>query len=302
MNRTELDSTRATRVTLILAFIAASLLFVIDRSNQGFLERQKMAAGSTVVPIVSLVSRPVRALENIIGEYQDRSRAMEENKALKEELYSLREEKERADIVAMKLARFEQIFSADFGIDIPNKKIAARAVSEVNGPFVRAGLINVGTRQGVKAGHPVMTIDGLYGHVLKAGKNSARVLRLDDLNSRVAIMSNETEATAILAGDNSDRPLLIFASEEEDWPLGSPVITSGDDGVLPRGLPIGTVALDGRERLVVNLNVTGKSVDWVWVYPFEPIDVPEDNLPEEEVPAPDLASTSESAANAEGTP
>ena len=82
MNRTELDSTRATRVTLILAFIAASLFFVIDRSNQGFLERQKMAAGSTVVPIVSLVSRPVRALENIIDNYRDRSRAMEENLSL----------------------------------------------------------------------------------------------------------------------------------------------------------------------------------------------------------------------------
>ena len=75
----------------------------------------------------------------------------------------------------MKLARFEQILGTDYGVEVPQQKIAARAVSEIDGPFVRAALINVGQRRGVKVGHAVITVDGLYGHVLKVGAKSSRV-------------------------------------------------------------------------------------------------------------------------------
>ena len=81
----------------------------------------------------------------------------------------------------MKLARFEQILGSDFGVDVVENKIAARAVSEIDGPFVRSALINAGQKKGVGVGHAVMTVDGLYGHVLRVGANSSRVLRLDCL-------------------------------------------------------------------------------------------------------------------------
>lgn len=271
------DSSRATTVTLFIAFIIAGLIFVADRSSDRVLQNSKTAADTAISPALSALSIPLRATEKLMAELKDRSRALEENKALKEELYQLREEKERAAIIAMKLARFEQILGAEAGVNIPREKIAARAVSEINGPFVRSALINAGQSRGVKVGHPVMSVDGLYGHVLRAGPNSARVLRLGDLNSRIAVMTSRNNASAILSGDNGDHPILTFISKSAAWEEGDKVITSGDDGVLPRGLPVGTVRRDAQGRFVVDLHVTGKSVDWVWVYPFTPIEPPQDN-------------------------
>jgi len=270
------DNTRASTVTLVLAFLIAGLIFMADRGSERLLLQTQTGAETAISPGLAFLSKPIRATENLIAGFQDRSRAVEENKALKEELYLLRENKQRSQVMEMKLRRFEQILGANPGIDLQAKKIAARAVSEIDGPFVRSALINAGRNKGLKKGHPVMTVEGLYGHVLRAGPHSARVLQLGDLNSRISVMSVRSEARAILSGNNSDLPLLAFVSDMANWREGDKVITSGDGGVLPRGLPVGRVKENGNGQFVVVLNTTGKNVDWVWVYPFIPTQVPSD--------------------------
>ncbi len=270
------DSQNRTSLTLFIAISLAVLLFIADSTNNRILQRSRTVVEASVTPVLSVLSAPIRAGETFFAGFKNRKRALEENIALKEELYKLRQAKERADIMAMKLARFEQILKAHQGIDIPKEKIAARAVTEINGPFVRAALINVGYKKGIKVGHPVMTVDGLYGHIVKVGINSARVLRLGDLNSRIAVMSLDSQATAILAGNNGNMPEISFMSDISEWTVGDEVITSGDDGVLPRGLPIGKVIQGKNNTLYVKLYNEKKPVDWVWVYPVEPILAPEE--------------------------
>jgi len=232
------DSSRASTITLIMAFVIAGIFFITDRGSERLLTQTTIGAESGIAPALALLSAPIRALENISTGLQDRSRAVEENKVLREELYALREEKQRAQIMELKLERFEEILGADSGIDIPTKKIAARAVSEINGPFVRSALINAGLNKGIEKGHPVMTVHGLYGH-------------------------------------NSDLPLLAFVEDRADWREGDKVLSSGDGGVLPQGLPIGEVKANKAGQFVVTLGTTGKPTDWVWVYPYDPAEAPE---------------------------
>ncbi|MDB2437115.1 rod shape-determining protein MreC [Hellea sp.] len=294
------DSTRASTITLILAFLVASILFMTDRGSDRLLQRTQIGAESTMSPGLAILSKPLRGAENLIAEFKDRSRALEENKALKEELYRLREDKQRSQIMAKKLERFEAILAADPGIDIPEKKIAARAVSEVEGPFVRAALINAGRNKGVQKGHPVMTVDGLYGHVLRAGPRASRVLLLGDLNSHVSVMSLRSDARAILSGDNSEQPRLDFVDDRADWKDGDTVVTSGDDGILPRGLPVGTVKETGERKFIVGLNTRDKNVDWVWVYPYVPTQAPDETEAENETAAEDanVVADADNAASA----
>ena len=268
------DSSRASTITLILAFFISGAFLFADRGSERLLSQTATGTEAGFAPALALLSTPLRAIENVFIGFQDRSRAVEENKALREELYALREDKQRAEIMEMKLASFEKILGADFGIDIPSKKIVTRAVSEINGPFVRSALINAGVNKGIEKGHPVMTVHGLYGHVLRSGPYSARVLQLGDLNSRISVMSARSQARAILSGDNSDLPLLAFVEDRAAWREGDKVLSSGDGGILPQGLPIGDVTSNGSGQLVVALYTTGKPIDWVWVYPYTPTEEP----------------------------
>jgi len=147
------DSTRASAITLILAFIVSGLLLVSDRGSDRLMAQSKVGAETGFAPVLTVLSKPLRAVET---------------------------------------------------------------VSEIDGPFVRSALINAGSKVGIKKGHPVMTVDGLYGHVLSVGPNSARVLRLGDLNSRISVMSARSDARAILSGNNSSTPLLAFVEDRAE--------------------------------------------------------------------------------------
>ena len=152
-------------------------------------------------------------------------------------------------------------------------------------------------QHGVKIGDAVMTADGMFGHIIRTGNSSSRVLKLEDLNSRIAVMSKTSQARAILMGDNTRLPLLSYVSLDSEWAVGDEVLTSGDDGLLPAGLPIGEVIIDAEGRMKVRLFVNRSFVDWVWVYPYQPMKKPEEDpvelILEDNLAGPDQADDAE---------
>lgn len=272
------------RIVFALLVFVSVIIFFSSQANDRILDDTKVHAADSVSPVMTYLTMPVRGFENMVSDFREMQTAHEENIRLREELARLSEIEARSNALQIKLARFETILNVDVSAGLPEQKIAARAVAENNGPFVRSTLLNAGAAKGIKKGYGVMTVDGLLGHVVRAGKNSARVLRLEDLNSRISVMTLRSQSRAILTGDNSSLPKLSFVTEGSDWQDGDIVITSGDDGVLPQGLPVGVVQADDVGDLRVQLYVNENHVDWVWVYPYDGVQPPEAN------PAPEGAS------------
>jgi rod shape-determining protein MreC len=108
---------------------------------------------------------------------------------------------------------------------------------------VRAVLVNAGSQQGVAKGQAVT--DGRYviGQVITAGRLSARILLITDLNSRVPVMIERSGDRAILAGDNSPLPSLKFLPVGAELHEGDRILTSGDGGVFPARLPVGEAVM-----------------------------------------------------------
>ncbi|GHA83049.1 hypothetical protein GCM10009069_02910 [Algimonas arctica] len=233
-----------------------------------------LLASDIQAPVAVWLSAPFRHLEGAVADVEGGRRALQENKALRDELTSLRVDNARLQAQQARLQRLEKLLAVDRTGDIPDYRISARAVSDPSGPFVRSLLIASGRENGVEEGYAVLSDAGLVGHVVSAGQRSARVLRLDDLNSRVAVISERSGARAILAGANNDRPMLAFVADQDDWQVGDRVLTSGDDGRLPEGLPIGTV-LPG-DRLAVELDFLATPIDWVFVLPYSQLADPSD--------------------------
>jgi rod shape-determining protein MreC len=76
----------------------------------------------------------------------------------------------------------------------------------------------------------------------EVGSRAARVLLITDLNSRIPVVIESSHANAVLAGDNSARPRLIYAGQPDSIRIGDRILTSGEGGVFPPGLPVGVVA------------------------------------------------------------
>ena len=109
--------------------------------------------------------------------------------------------------------------------------------------------------------------------VSEVGSRAARVLLVTDLNSRVPVIVEGSQQRALLAGDNSERPYLRYLDTGAAIQIGDRIVTSGQGGVFPPGLPVGVVASLGRRgascRAVCRAVAGGISTDCrLWAVPM----------------------------------
>ena len=77
------------------------------------------------------------------------------------------------------------------------------------------------------------------------------MLSLTDVASRTPVLIARTDARALLTGDGSGNPKLSFVRGKDSVQAGDRILSSGDGGGFPRGMPIGVAAkgLDGSWRV-----------------------------------------------------
>jgi rod shape-determining protein MreC len=117
------------------------------------------------------------------------------------------------------------------------------------------------------------------------------VILLTDLNSRIPVSVEPGNIQAIMAGDNTGAPTLDLLSQNVAPKPGSQVISSGDGGLLPPGLAIGSVVADPSGGFRVVLLADSASSEDVNVVDFK--------LKSEQPPAP---SPNQLPATAAGLP
>ena len=148
-------------------------------------------------------------------------------------------------------------------------RIGAWTLGDTDGPFVQSRLIGAGANRGVEDGDPVLNVYGMIGRVVETGGYpQARSDVVTDLNSRIPVMADRSNARAVLVGDNSAYPRLEFLTRNADLEDGDRIVTSGDDGRMPRGLPVGLAQRDRQGRWRVRLFSDQAPIDFVWVFPF----------------------------------
>jgi len=146
--------------------------------------------------------------------------------------------------------------------------VTAHVIADSRGPFADTRLADAGRGQGVTPGNPVMSERGLVGRVIGVGHDVSRILMLTDIASRTPVLIDRTNARAILSGDGGPNPKLAYMRGQDPVKVGDRVLTSGDGGVFPRGLPIGVAVqgLDGAWR--VRLDSDSSPIDFVRILLF----------------------------------
>ncbi|WP_394764416.1 rod shape-determining protein MreC [Phenylobacterium sp.] len=262
--------TWAAAIALIVAVVAATAILLSDRRETFKAEAYgatRRASDTYLAPVADVLAAPGRWTGQGADSVRDYFGAASANHDLKAEL---REMKQWRD-VAIALKDENERYRALLGLktDPPIPMVGARIVTDSHGPFADTRLANTGREHGVKVGNPVMSENGLVGRVIGVTDGASRVLLLTDIASRTPIMIDRTNARAILTGDGGPNPRLDYLRGRDPIREGDRLLTSGDGGVLPRGLPVGTAVkgLDGRWRAV--LAADAAPIDFVRILLFQ---------------------------------
>jgi rod shape-determining protein MreC len=255
------------RIALFGFVLIAVSLVVVERSSPELTSRARGAASDLVAPILSLLSEPAAATAQAIDSVRELSRLREENAQLRNEVARLLQ----WQTVARRLDAENQELRAleNLAPDPKVKFVSARVVGGSGGAFVRSVLIAAGTRDGVRKNQPAITGDGLIGRVTEVGNRSARVLLLTDINSRVPIYVERTRARAVMTGDNSDQMLLNYLPPNADVAVGDRIVTSGQGGVFPPGLPVGVVTANNGGAIRVQPFVDWEMMEYLRLVDYE---------------------------------
>jgi len=254
--------------------IFAGVLLWLDRPEDRLdgLSSARAGFNDAVFPILELAGRPLQGLENMGPWWRRQMELAEQNRALRLQAAELRAWRDVALSLQERNRRYEEMLNVH-GPDM-GARISAWTVADQSTDFVRSRLVAAGREQGVAPGFPTVNIYGLIGRTVDVGRRSARILMLTDFNSRVAVMADRSNARALLVGDNTDFPRLDYLGRDPDIREGDRIVTSGDDNVMPRGLPVGEAVRDRDGRWRVALYSRAAPIDLVWIWPFDPVDAP----------------------------
>ncbi|MCU0520451.1 MAG: rod shape-determining protein MreC [Anaerolineae bacterium] len=224
-----------------------------------------LSESGTLVPLESLLSYVVAPLERgisgLVGRIGLLSGSGRDVQALQEEVATLRSANEALVLENFRLREYqaentELRRQLDFrqenptlsliGADVVERGCLSFPCGDVVGqdtnPYLRYLIINVGSRDGVAVGMPVVTGGtAMVGRIARTSPNLSYVQLINDPASRVAAMLQQSRVTGIVEGSEEGLMVMTDILPDELVTEGETIVTSSLGGLLPRGLILGQV-------------------------------------------------------------
>lgn len=267
-----------------LWLLLAAMLLIVSKVDLLFAHWTAAVVSDLYAPVVAVLQQPVHALRNLGEEAGALLALREENARLRQRIRELHQWRDEAVRLAVENRALRQMLAMP---SVPGtaRQTVARVIGDGGGPFRHARLLDAGTDRGVAVGMAVMDEQGMVGRVVEAGRRSARVLLLTDLTSRIPVVVAPSGDQAILEGDGTGRPKLSFLPLAPAMAVGDRVMTSGRDGLLPPGLPIGQIERIDEQTITVRPFADWQRLDWVAVLQHTPVPAPESDMDAGDGPA-----------------
>ncbi|HWY65619.1 MAG TPA: rod shape-determining protein MreC [Rhizomicrobium sp.] len=231
------------QLPLILVVALAVVVVLLGKAQGTLFDRMRAHATDAVAPLLVKLRAPVAGFDRFVGSITEIFSVYEQNLKLKEENARLRQWRNVAIVLQGRVGRYQALLRA-----VPDPKldaVLARVIGRANRPFLQTTILDAGRENHALPGEAVMDARGMIGRVYLAGQRTSWVILLTDLNSRIPVAIAPGNVQAMMTGDNSTTPRLEMVSRTVTLHAGDQVTSSGDGGMLPAGLPIGTVVSDG---------------------------------------------------------
>jgi len=214
------------------------------------------------------ISTGVTGLRRGWGGYVGLRNVKDENESLKRQLADAQIELQRQRAMADRSRGFQRLLELRDQSKLTT--VAAEIIAGGATPDFRTITIDKGSRDGVRRDMAVIAPDGVVGRVVVPSGRAAKVQLLIDRNAAAGVIVERSRAQGLVIGGGDDRLQMEYVSEAADIVVGDVVMTSGIDGIHPKGFLIGhveTVEKNGPayKRIVVKPAVDFRALEEVLV-------------------------------------
>jgi len=243
---------RVVLVSGVLLLLGAHMLSIGVRDGS-LASKPEALATELVRPLLELDTHLADGASGIYHDYLDLVGISRENRRLKAKLERMKGEETRIAELELENRRLAEMLELKDVIGL--NAVGAEVIGSDATGIARTILIGRGANGGLKSGMAVISNEGVVGKLVAISPNAAKVLRIDDHNAAVDAFDERSRARGIVAGVVDNGMVMKYVERTEDVQIGDPVVTSGLDGIFPRGLLIGRVSRIKRGGPGLFLNV-----------------------------------------------
>lgn len=247
-------------------------------------------AATALNPVQRAFRQAGEPISNLLNDLDDFGRLNTENRALRYRIEQLESENARLREVQKQVTARQALLEVQAETDAATI-VANVSTRDLTGLRTIIG-IDRGSNDGLRAGLPVLAAGGtLIGQVIDVRPHTAFVRLITDPDSAVRVLHQPSRSEVVATGDTlgNIQVRIPWTSEVE---LGHLFVTSGLDGELPQGIPVGRVsAAEGTVQ---------DAFRHVVLEPIAPLDQLEQVLVQLTIPPPDLQILDPQDADSEG--
>ena len=184
-------------------------------------------------------SAAVSTVRHVWGNYIGLRHAKTENEELKRQLAAAQIQLQGQRALADRSRTLEQLLQLRDSSILST--IAAEIIGDAAAPDFRTMTIDKGTNDGVRPDMAVIAPAGVVGRIVVPSSRAAKVQLLIDRNAAAGALIARSRAQGVVVGEGDERLRMEYVSEVADVVNGDLVVTSGIDGIFPKGFVIGRV-------------------------------------------------------------
>jgi rod shape-determining protein MreC len=201
--------------------------------------RPESAFLAVISPITGTFTHLSDGASSVTRDYIDLIHVRSENALLRNELAKVKSDQARLAELEVENKHLGELLALRDALG--TNAVAANVIgSDANG-IQRTLVLSSGSSNGLSPGMAVLANEGVVGKIIAVSPNASRVLMIDDHNSALDGFDQRTRARGIVAGLVDDGVIMKYADRSQDIRTGDSIVTSGLDGIFPRGLLVGTI-------------------------------------------------------------
>ncbi len=252
------------KVVLLGSLVAACLLLLtLQMHGYGAIAGDVFAVVTT--PIQTGLAKASRATFGLWATYLDWKNVRAENRRLREEVQELRVQGLRVVETDDENRRLRRLLAMQE--HLPLTTLSGEVIAREWGGWIRSLTVNRGRGDNVPRLTAVISPNGLIGRVVDVRPGVSIVQVLTDPTSTVGAHVLRTRTPGIVEGDPRGTLRFKFmARDGASIQSGDVLVTAGQGGLFPRGIPIGTVrSIDNRGAALFHYAELTPAVDFARV-------------------------------------